>query len=92
MSVKEAPAVEAIKGNFVFAIRSKRGQSVNDALAIFKMSKFCFSIRETEGSSNGVHMEVKPEEVIAFFSVKKSSSDKRVSEKRLMYLMSVRSL
>ncbi len=68
ISSRPAPAVEAMRGLSVFTIRSRSGQSVNEQLAILMMPKPISSIRSTDGSSKGVHMERKPCDSTASFS------------------------
>ena len=54
MSLIEEPAVEAIIGLLFSMILSSKGQSVNEQLATFIISKSWDSISLTDSSSNGV--------------------------------------
>ena len=90
ISGNEAVAVEATMGLSTFAIRSRSGQSVNEALAILMMSIPISSIVPTDASSNGVHAGTNPFARISATSASKFARVRRVSSNRLMYLRSAR--
>ena len=90
MSSRFAPAVEAITGLSLRTTRSSWGQSVKEQLAILMMSRPWPSITSTEGSSKGVAMARKPLLRISATRRSNSARPRRVSEKRLTYLMSSR--
>ena len=80
--------MEAIIGFEVSLILSKRGQSVNEQLAIFIISKLCSSMSSTDFSSKGVHIDMKPDLTLSSFIFLNSSLLNLVSENRLTYFIS----
>ena len=89
ISSREAPAVDAIIGLSIDTALSNTGQSVNEQLAILTMSKFWSSIMSNEFSSNEVDIVMKPFALISAINESNCSLERRVSAKRLMYLISI---